>query len=89
MPALAEGGALGFDIYHSIAEFGPTALARDIVAKLNAEIGRMLMSPTVHERLTASGREIAPSTPAHLGAWVRDGMQRWGKLLVDTQLELK
>jgi len=78
----------GFDIYHWIGVFGPAKLPKEIVARLNAEIGRILAAPAVRERLAASGLEAAPGTPQQLEALVRDGMERWGKLIAELKLEL-
>jgi tripartite-type tricarboxylate transporter receptor subunit TctC len=88
VPTLAEAGVPGFDIYHWIGMFGPARLPKEIVARLNAEIGRILATPAVRERLAASGLEAAPSTPQQLEALVHDGMERWGKLIADLKLEL-
>lgn len=89
IPTLAEAGVPGFDVYHWIGVFAPVKVAPEVVARLNSEIGRILMSPAVHERLTAAGLEVAPSTPEELGTLVRDGMARWGKLVAEMKLELK
>jgi tripartite-type tricarboxylate transporter receptor subunit TctC len=88
VPTLAEAGVPGFDIYHWIGLFGPAKLPKEIVGRLNAEIGRILATPTIRERLAASGLEAAPGTPQQLGTLVRDGIERWGKLITDLKLEL-
>jgi tripartite-type tricarboxylate transporter receptor subunit TctC len=89
VPTLAESGLPQFDIYHWIGLFGPAKLPRDIVARLNAEVGRALAHPTVKERLTNQGLELMPTTPEQLGQQVRDGMQRWGQLIADARIELR
>ena len=58
------------------------------MARLNAEIGRILATPAVRERFAASGLEAAPGTPQQLETLVRDGIERWGKLIADLKLEL-
>ncbi|MPZ44881.1 MAG: tripartite tricarboxylate transporter substrate binding protein [Betaproteobacteria bacterium] len=89
VPTLIESGLVGYEFYHWIGVFGPAKLPRDIVSRLNGEIGRVLASPPIRERLTAAGLEIAPSTPEQLAADVREGMQRWGKVIADAKLEFK
>jgi len=88
VPTLAEAGVPGIDVYHWVGVIAPPKLPRDIVARMNAEIARALAQPLVHERLTASGLEIAPTTPEQFGAMIRDGMQRWGKVIAEAKLEL-
>jgi tripartite-type tricarboxylate transporter receptor subunit TctC len=89
VPTLIESGLPGYEFYHWIGVFGPAKLPADIVGRLNTEIARVLASAPIRERLTAAGLEIAPSTPEQLAAEVRDGMQRWGKVIADAKLELK
>jgi tripartite-type tricarboxylate transporter receptor subunit TctC len=88
VPTLAESGLAGFDIYHWIGVLGPAKLPKEVVARVNGEVGRILRSPAVRERLEAVGLEPSPSTPQHMGALIRDGMERWGKLIADLKLEL-
>jgi tripartite-type tricarboxylate transporter receptor subunit TctC len=89
VPTLAESGLVGYEFYHWIGVFGPAKLPQNIVARLNAEIGRILTSPAVRDRLTASGLELVPSTPDQLGVMVREGMQRWSKVIAEAKLEFK
>jgi len=89
VPTLAESGLAGYEFYHWIGVFGPAKLPQNIVARLNAEIARSLTSPAVRDRLTASGLELVPSTPDELGTLVREGMQRWSKVIADAKLEFK
>jgi tripartite-type tricarboxylate transporter receptor subunit TctC len=88
VPTLAEAGVPGFDVYHWIGVLGPPQLPRAIVARLNAEIVRALQSAQVRERLTALGLEPTSSTPEEFRALIRDGMQRWGKVIAEAKLEL-
>lgn len=88
IPTLAESGLPQFDIYHWIGVFGPAKLPREVVARFNAEVTRALSSPAVKERLTNQGLELMPTTPEQLGAQVREGMERWGRLIADARLEL-
>jgi len=89
VPTLIEAGVPGFDIYHWIGVFGPTGMPQSIVQRWHAEIGRALATPAVRERLTSSGLDVAPSTPQELGALVREGIQRWSKLIGEAKLDLR
>jgi len=57
-----------------------------IVARLNAEISKLLAQPAMRDRLTASG--FAPSTPAELATRIREGIERWRRLAAELKLEL-
>ena len=89
VPTLTESGLPGFEFYHWIGVFGPAKLPRDVVMRLNEEIRRVLAAAPIQKRLTAVGLEIAPGTPEQLAADVREGMQRWGKVIAEAKLEFK
>ena len=62
-PTLGESGVPGFDVAAWQGLIGPAALPAPIVAKLNAEVVRMLKEPAIIQKLQAVGDEVAPSTP--------------------------
>ena len=60
-----------FDMTTWAGYFGPAATPRDVVTKLNADIGKVLQRPDLKERFAAQGAETAPGTPAELASFVR------------------
>jgi len=88
VPTLAESGVAGFDMAQWVALLGPAGLPPPIVARLNGEIGKLLVLPAVRERLEASGFEPSSSTPEQLALRIRDGIERWRKLAQELKLEL-
>jgi hypothetical protein len=64
LPTVAEAGLPGFDVTSWYGVFGPAALPKEIVARLNSEIGAAITAPELTERLTALGAEPAVKTPA-------------------------
>ena len=71
----------GFDIVTTewFGLLAPAGTPMEIVAKLNAEVRRVLALPGLGERLTAI--ELASSTPAELDAFIRSEMTRWAPLI--------
>jgi tripartite-type tricarboxylate transporter receptor subunit TctC len=68
VPTFAESGLPGFDVTSWIGLFGPSGLPASVIDKANAAIGAALRDETVRSRLTASGFEPDPSTPAEFSA---------------------
>lgn len=83
-PTVAEGGLPGFDVTSWYGMFGPAALPKDIVAKANADIAAVLVSPDMKERLASSGADPAPTTPEDLGKLVRAEVAKWAKVVADS-----
>jgi tripartite-type tricarboxylate transporter receptor subunit TctC len=83
-PTVSEGGLTGFDVTSWYAMFGPAALPRDIVAKVNADIAAILAAPDIKERLASSGADPAPTSPEELGRLVREEIAKWAKVVAES-----
>jgi tripartite-type tricarboxylate transporter receptor subunit TctC len=83
-PTVAEAGLPGFDVTSWYGMFGPAALPRDIVNKVNADIAAVLATPDMKERLASSGADPAPTTPEELGKVVRDEVSKWAKVVAES-----
>jgi tripartite-type tricarboxylate transporter receptor subunit TctC len=70
VPAVAETFR-GFDIPTWSGMFAPAATPRDVIAKLNADFGKVLARTDVKERFAQQGAEATPSTPEALADHVR------------------
>jgi len=80
-PTVSESGLPGFDVTSWYGMFGPAALPRELVLKINADIAAALAAPDVKDRLAASGADPAPTTPEELGNLVREEVAKWAKVV--------
>ena len=83
-PTVAEAGLPGFDVTSWYGMFGPAALPREIVTKVNADIAAALAAPDVKERLASAGADPAPTSPEDLGRLVREEIAKWSKVVADS-----
>jgi tripartite-type tricarboxylate transporter receptor subunit TctC len=84
VPTVAESGFPDFEDYTWVGVFGPAKLAPEIASKLNAAVNDVLRSADVREKLVAMGFEAKPGTPAEFGAYLRNELAKWGKIVKDT-----
>src|SRR5437879_5597986 len=63
LPTLAETGLPGFDIYTWWGFMAPAGTPKDIIAKWNAEVTRILATPEMKAFFAQQGAEPAPTTP--------------------------
>jgi tripartite-type tricarboxylate transporter receptor subunit TctC len=84
VPTVAEAGLPGFDVTSWYGMFGPAALPRDTVNKVNADIAAVLAAPDMKERLAGSGADPAPTSPEELGKLVREEVAKWAKVVADS-----
>ena len=81
VPSARESGFPNFEVnsWYSIA--APANTPKDIVTRLNAEIGRVLRIPAVKDRLLTEGLEPKTSTPEEITSYVKSEYERWGKVV--------
>jgi tripartite-type tricarboxylate transporter receptor subunit TctC len=79
-PTVAET-VPGFEMAVWYGAYGPAGLPKEIVASLNAEIGRILFLPEVKKRMEDIAVETAKSSPEELGALTRADADKWGKII--------
>ena len=84
VPTVAELGYPGFNGVPWAAIMAPARTPPAIVAKLNAEINRILRSKETREYFTAQGVEPMPMTPDELGRFVNAEIAKWTKAVKDS-----
>ncbi len=80
VPTIAEAALPGYEMPAWRSIMGPAGIRRDIVASLNAAIGRTLAMPDIRERFQVAGSEPAPSTPEELSRRYADWIERFGRI---------
>jgi tripartite-type tricarboxylate transporter receptor subunit TctC len=78
---MIEAGFPGFDLGNWLAIVGPANIPKDIVARLNSEVGKVLSEPATREKIMAQGFNIATSTPDEATRFIRSEHEKWGKLV--------
>jgi tripartite-type tricarboxylate transporter receptor subunit TctC len=89
VPTLAESGIAGVDLFQWIYMLAPAKTPPERIARLNAELGKVLALPDVKEKFEAAGFEVAPSTPQQLDVMIREALDRWGKLVPELGLKIE
>jgi tripartite-type tricarboxylate transporter receptor subunit TctC len=82
IPTTAEAGVPGVEIEIWLAAFAPKGTPREIVTRLNAEIGRVLEMPEVRERVTQDGiGEVKGGTPEQLASLLQSEIAKWSRVV--------
>jgi tripartite-type tricarboxylate transporter receptor subunit TctC len=88
IPTVAESGVPGFETSSFLGLLGPAGLPREIVAKLNVEVVRIVQRPETRDWLLKQGAEPAPGSPEQFAARIRGDLERLGKLVRALNLKL-
>jgi tripartite-type tricarboxylate transporter receptor subunit TctC len=83
-PTVAEQGLAGFETGSFQGVVGPAGIPREVVAKLNGELVKVLNSQEMKERFAKQGTEVRTGTPESLGQWLRTEQARWAKVVKDS-----
>src|SRR5260221_2398236 len=70
VPTIAEAGVPGYEAIVWIGMLAPTGTPREIVARLNGEIGKLIRTDDVKRLLAPTGIEPDPDTPEQFGAYL-------------------
>ena len=81
VPTINESGVPGYDANQWYGVLTPAATPRDIVAKLHADIVKVLARPDVKERLAADGAEPVANTPEQFAAHIKAEIARWAPVV--------
>jgi tripartite-type tricarboxylate transporter receptor subunit TctC len=84
VPTVAESGLPGFE---AVTWFGftvPAGTPREIVDRLNGEIGKVLAMPEIKQQLARQGIDVGGGTPEQFGAYMHDEFAKWGALVKET-----
>ena len=80
-PTFAESGVPGYEVYEWNGLFGPANLPKEIVARINAEMGKILAATDVKERFFSLGAEAAHSTPEQHADYVHAEVAKWQNVI--------
>ncbi len=79
VPTTVEAGMAPFSVATFVALFGPAKMPPEIVARLNKEFNAAMKLPGMHEQIERQGIQLAGSTPAELGAFIKEQLGAWGR----------
>jgi len=81
LPTMAEAGLPGFDISTWYGLLAPAGTPKDVIAKWNADVTRILSSPEMRERLLAQGAEPAPDTPEEFARMIDAELAKYARIV--------
>lgn len=89
VPTVDEAaGIKGFEAVSWYALVGPAGMPREIVAKIQADVVKVLAMPEIREKLQAVGTEPVGSTPEQLTALMRKDHARYGEIIKNAGIRI-
>ncbi len=80
VPPIGDSVA-GYEVVGWYGIVGPANIPKDVTAKINTEIARMLTVPEVRERFMREGAEPIGGTPEEFSAFLARDQVKWAKVI--------
>jgi tripartite-type tricarboxylate transporter receptor subunit TctC len=84
VPTLDEAGVAGYEATIWLGLFAPAGTPRDVLARLQAEVSRLLAAPDTRASIAATGLEVSTGGSEAFAAFVRTEHEKWGRVVRET-----
>ncbi len=81
LPTIAESGLPGYEVTQWYGIQVPAGTPKDVIARINGEVGKILTLPDIIEKLASFGAEPAPSTPELMTSYIKSEVEKWAKVV--------
>ena len=81
LATVSESGLPGYESATWFALFTPTGTPRDLVMQMNALANKTGQVPDIKDKLLAQGAEPQALTPEQVGAYAKNEIAKWGKVV--------
>ena len=89
LPTMDEAGVKGFNLDTWAGLVAPAGTPPAVVAKLNGALRKVIDNPDVQTKFKNIGFEGFSSTPEELGAYIKDQLVEWQKMVEDAGIRPK
>jgi len=80
VPTIEEAGIAGFFAGSWYGLLAPAAASKEAIAKVHADVVRLLGMPDIQQRLAVEGADPIGNTPAQFADQIRSDLARWSKV---------
>jgi len=88
VPTLDEAGLKGFNIGTWFGVLAPAATPRDLVARLNSEMVRIIQSPDFRKRMEEIGAEPIGNSSEQMAQQIRSETEKFARLVKDAKVSV-
>jgi tripartite-type tricarboxylate transporter receptor subunit TctC len=89
VPTLDEAGLKGFDIGTWFGVLAPIATPKDVVARLNAEMVKVIQSPDFRKRMDEIGAEPIGNSSEQMAQQITGETQKFAKLVKEAKVTIE
>jgi tripartite-type tricarboxylate transporter receptor subunit TctC len=87
VPTSSEAGIDNFEVQIWYGILTPGATPRELIARQNAEIVKVMSAPDMRQKFASAGIEARTSTPEEFGAFIRSERARFAAVIRDAGIK--
>jgi tripartite-type tricarboxylate transporter receptor subunit TctC len=84
VPTVKESGVPNFEATAWYGVVAPAAVPKEIIARLNGELLKVLKTPEIRQRLAEFGSDFVGGPPEQFGQFIKAEIAKWGKVVRDS-----
>jgi tripartite-type tricarboxylate transporter receptor subunit TctC len=84
VPTIAESGVPGYEAVNWYGVLLPANTPREIVAKVNADLVKILKLPDVQKRFEGEGGDIVANTPEAFASFIQKEIPKWTRVVKES-----
>lgn len=89
VPTMQEAGVSGYESFSWGGVMVPAGTPAAVVAKLHAELARILRLPDVQERMAGLGASVVGQGPAEFSAFLADEIRKWDRVAKQASIRIE
>jgi tripartite-type tricarboxylate transporter receptor subunit TctC len=89
VPTAAEAGLPGLEAYSWLGIVMPAGVPRDVVARMQNEVLRILSLAEVKDKMATLGLDPLPMTGDRFGAFMKAETEKWAKTIKASGMKIE
>ncbi len=89
VPTMDESGLKGYEVTSWYGLCAPTGTPAPVLAKVHADLSKVLLAPDVQQRMTEMVIDAAPTSREDFAAFIRAETRRWAQVVKEAGLALQ
>ncbi|MEI6181444.1 MAG: tripartite tricarboxylate transporter substrate-binding protein, partial [Chloroflexales bacterium] len=81
LPTVSEAGLAGYEVNNWTGLFAGPGTPAPVVAKMNAEVQRVMRLPEIQARMAGEGLRFMPTTPEQFATFVAKEVAHWAPVV--------
>lgn len=87
LPTMEEAGVAGYEAVTWFGLLGPANMPKDVVERFRTDLPRVMARPEIRQVLEKQTFDPVFSTPAEFDGFLRQEMNKWGKVVKDAGVQ--